>query len=124
DPDGPDREVGRRPRPLDRGPRPARPRLPAPEARPASGRRPPLLSGPVRPRGRRRARRPGRDGQVPDPLRGGNPPGRPRGGRAADRRVIGRILTMTTERPVDDRIRSWLLETAPAELPDRVFDAT
>jgi len=31
---------------------------------------------------------------------------------------------MTTERPVDDRIRSWLLETAPAELPDRVFDAT
>jgi hypothetical protein len=31
---------------------------------------------------------------------------------------------MTTARPVDDRIRSWLLEIAPAELPDRVFDAT
>ena len=31
---------------------------------------------------------------------------------------------MNTERPVEDRIRSWLLETAPAELPDRVFDAT
>jgi hypothetical protein len=31
---------------------------------------------------------------------------------------------MNTERPVEDRIQSWLLETAPAELPDRVFDAT
>jgi hypothetical protein len=31
---------------------------------------------------------------------------------------------MNTERPVEDRIRSWLLVTAPTELPDRVFDAT
>ncbi len=82
----------------------ARARLQAPEARAASRRRPAPLPGPARPRGRRDPGHPGGHGQVPTPLRDGDPARRARGGRPSRRRAEW-TDSMTQERPVDDRIR-------------------